>query len=200
MSKNNIRGAKLSALLWGIGAFLLIAAVLWVLVFHSLQDKNAREAKRLAKELYSLMPPIQDSFPDGRADTSMASIELGGADFAGVIEIPAYKACLPIYGKWDKSLVDKYPCRYTGSVYDASLIIGGSDNNGQFDFMKIITGGDKVLVTDTSGERYTYTVTRVKKTKDVSTKSLQNAGGDLILFARNTYSLDYTVVICSLKG
>ena len=89
--------------------------------------------------------------------------------------------------------------RFSGSMYSGSLIIGGSDNPGQLDFMKLITGGDTVYLTDMTGGRYSYTVTEILKTTDVSHDNLAAGDAALVLFVRNTYGFDYTVVRCALK-
>lgn len=138
--------------------------------------------------------------PDDRIDVTMPMTEVDGLNFAGIIELPAYEALLPVYGTWDKNKVSDFPCRYMGSMYDGSLIIGGSDNVGQFDFMKVITDGDFVYVTDMTGARYAYVVTEIKKSKDASTDNLISKNADLVLFARNTYAFDYTIVRCVMQN
>ena len=129
----------------------------------------------------------------------MAAMEVDGMDFVGIVDIPAYGRELPVYGHWEAGKVSSFPCRYTGSIYDGSLIIGGSDNAGQFDFMKLITVSDPVHITDMTGARYSYTVTDIRITRDVSTGSLRGQNADLVLFARNTATLDYTLVLCHLN-
>ena len=85
-----------------------------------------------------------------------------------------------------------------GSVYDKSLILGGCDNQGQLDFMKAISISDYVYFIDTMGARYTYVVTDIEITDDVSTTNLKSKNADMVFFAGNTYSMDYTVVRCKL--
>lgn len=180
---------------------LLIAAALGVLAFSQTEQQNAaEEAAEFVAQIRELMPQVQDTVPDNRADKSMPILEIDGKDFVGILEVPAYQAQLPIAAVWDPAEVTNYPCRYTGSVYENSLIVGGSDNEGQFDFMQIITGGDIIKITDVTGLRYTYVVTRIEKTSDVSTENLCTDEADLTLFARNTYGLDYTVVRCDLQN
>ena len=151
-----------------------------------------------AEKLYSLMPEPYDSFPDNRTSPAMPMVEIDGRNYIGILEIPAYGTSLPIGSQWDSGTVSEYPCRYLGSTYDSSLIIGGSDNKGQLDFVKKISNEDLITVTDTTGQRFTYKVTDIRRTKDVSTENLTSKEADLVLFARNTYSLDYTVIRCTL--
>lgn len=193
-------GKTLTRVLTVLGILLICGAVLTVVVSQVVQKKAAEKAEQIVSELRTLMPEIQNGVPDDRFHTAMPMLEIDGSNFAGIIEVPAYGTELPIYGTWDRGKVSQYPCRYFGSIYDGSLIIGGSDNAGQFDFMKIITGGDMICVTDVTGARYTYVVTDIEKTSDVTTENLTAGEADLVIFARNTYALDYTVVRCQWRN
>ncbi len=197
--KSTLRG-KLTAFLTVTGVVLVVLSVVLFAVSEISKGKMRDYAKSTVLQLYSLMPEVRNSVPDDRNDMTMASFEIDGNDFVAVIEVPLYGAELPVYGAWETKKVSSFPCRYTGSMYDGSLIIGGSDNEGQFDFMKIISNGDTVLLTDMTGMRFSYAVTDIRRTKDVSTENLSDTDSDLVLFARNTYSLDYTVVRCTLKN
>ncbi len=191
---------KLNRLVLIVG-ILLIAAALCLLIFSRTGQKNAAdEAAALVAQIRELLPQVQDSIPDERADNAMPMLEINGKNLIGILEVPAYQAQLPLGAEWDVSEVASFPCRYMGSVYENSLIVGGSDNEGQLDFMQTITGGDIVKITDVTGRRYTYVVTRIEKTSDVSTENLRTDEADLTLFARNSYGWDYTVVRCDLQN
>lgn len=189
----------LSRVLMWTGIALVALAVLLFAASRILIVRNEERARETVETLYELMPSVRDGAPDGRAETAMPVLELDGTDFAGILEIPAFGTVLPLCGTWDAGDVTKYPHRFTGSMYDGSLVIGGSDNPGQLDFMKAVSIGDTVYLTDAAGERYRYTVSWVEKTKDVSASHLCDADADLTLFARNTYGFEYTVVRCVLK-
>ena len=191
-----MKRSKFRIILTCVGALLILSAV-GLLIFSRISIKSAQSnAKEIVSELYSLMPETEDSAPDGRYNLTMPMLEIDGENFVGIIKVPQYSKTLPIYGNWDASRVNKYPCRYMGSMYDGTLIIGGSANEGQFDFVKTISNGDSVYITDTTGTRYKYTVFDINRTKDVSTDNLTSANAQLVLFARNTYSFDYTVICC----
>lgn len=190
---------KLTYILIVLGVLLIAAAIITMAVTMISQNQAAKRASEIADDLYALMPDVKNSAPDGRGNVTMSMIEIEGANYVGVIDVPLYNASLPIYGMWETSKVDRFPCRYMGSMYDGSLIIGGSDHEGQFDFLKLISEGETVYVTDTTGARYHYVVSYIEITKDVSTEHLTAEESDLVLFARNSYALDYTMVCCKLK-
>ncbi len=193
MKKNRLTNA---ILIFGIALILLsLGLLIGSRIFDRIAADNARN---LVVQLRQLMPPVSDAAPDDRVNMKMASMEVDGGNFCGILEIPAYNADLPVCSVWDSGSLSSYPCRFTGSIYDGSLIIGGSDSQGQFDFMQQITGGDVVYLTDMTGGRYRCTVTDAYRTDDVSREHLTSLDADLVLFARNTYSLDYTLVLCKI--
>ncbi len=176
----------------------LVVLSLGILIFSQVRgQKAATDARQLAAQLLQWMPPVQNAAPEDRGNNGMPSMEVQGADFCGILEVPGYNTTLPVGSVWNAGSLYRYPCRFTGSIYDGSLIIGGSDSAGQLDFMKKITGGDWVYVTDMTGNRYRCAVHDVMRTTDVSAEHLQSLDADLVLFARNTYGLDYTLVLCN---
>ncbi len=181
-----------------LGIALVVAAISVPLVSYLLQQNAAKEARALVSQLKLLMPQSYSAALDDRVNTAMPSMEVGGENFCGIIEVPSYNTDLPICQLWDQGKLSKYPCRFTGSIYDRSLIIGGSDNNGQFDFMKQIYAGETVYITDMTGGRYRYLVSDIRTVSKLSSDYLTAIEGDLVFFTKNTASLDYTVVICNI--
>ncbi len=178
------------------GVFLMLASAA-LFIFWNINKQNAlMDAKEVVKELREIMPETHDEIIDDRVNIALPEMEVNGKSYCGIIEVPAFQTELPIYADWDKRGVSKQPCLYDGSMYDGSAVIGGSDNEGQFDFMQSITNDDIVFITDMTGARYTYKVVKIDKTENASTDELISGEYDLTIFARNTYSLDYTVVRC----
>ncbi len=197
MSKPRIKASSVILLL---GVLLIITAIVMLVITQITQKQAAYASKETVAKLRTMMPEVHDEVTDDRVNVMMPAMEADGVSFCGIIELPAYGAELPIRESWDKRSALSVPCKYSGSVYDGSLIIGGSDKEGQLDFMQQITKGDCVYITDMVGGKYSYTVSVVKKSSDVSTDYLKSIDADLVLFARNTYSLDYTVVGCTFEN
>ena len=179
---------------------LMICTCAFLAVFSEISAReSADRAKETSEELRALMPEPFGAAADHRTNVSMPMLELDGENFIAILEIPILNTSLPVGADWDTDKLSDYPCRYTGSTYDNTLIIGGRDSIGQLDFAKTISIGNEVFVTDVTGARYSYTVEAIERTKDVSTEALTDIDGHLILFMRNTYSLDYTLVICKAE-
>ncbi len=180
--------------------FALIAGAVSLFAIWKYNESSASEkAKEIVSDIRKTIPESHAEIPDDRVNTVMPEIELSHGSFSGIIELPAYETELPIYGIWDKSKVKDYPCVFYGSIYDGSLIIGGSNNSGQFDFTDKITKADEVYITDMTGATYAYSVTDIEHMDDASSENLMNGNYDLTLFSKNTYSLDYTVIRCNFK-
>lgn len=190
---------KLSTILLAVGMLLMALAVAILVFDHFAAKKYAADARDRADKLISLMPEADDGLVLDKSDNTMPTAELDGGDYIGVIEIPMYNSKLPVLAEWDKGEVAKQPCRFSGSIYDKSLVVGGSDGIGQFDFMKLITVNDTLYFTDMEGARFTYTVSAIEKIGDASAEALSDGDFDLVLFARSSTAFDYTIVKCKLK-
>ncbi len=191
-----IKKPSLSDILIIFGAILISVSVILLGAQVFLEGVNADRALSVFDALRGLIPTPYDASPDDRANTVMPAMEWEGENYCGLLEIPAYSARLPIGQVWDTSKVSKYPCRYSGSIYDGTLMIGGSDASGQLDLLGQIGAGDSVFVTDLTGARFALAVADAFRTKDISPSALLGLDADLILFARNSLSFDYTVVCC----
>ncbi len=180
-----------------VGILLVVASVA-ILIFSSVgRQTAAQDAKKIVTELRTLMPEVHTAVSDDRINMTMPAMEIDSESFCGILEVPKYSTELPVHETWQKSRVGNYPCKYTGSLYDGSLIIGGIDYDGQLDFAKKIQNDDTVFFTDMVGGRYAYTVTDIRRSKDVSTEYLTSIDADLVLFIKNSLSLDYTVIRCN---
>ena len=197
MNKNRNKTTLVIAI---IGVLLVLIGVGTLGISRLSQSKARENAANTIATMRTLMPEIKNAVSGERYDYTMPMLEIGGDNYIGIIEIPLYDTCLPINGVWSKKDVSKHPCRYTGSVYDGSLVIGGSDNKGQFDFMKQISIGDYVFITDTVGNRFSYIVSDIEITNDISAENLCSEEYELTFYARNTYNLKYTVVRCEEKN
>lgn len=196
----NISNKKITTIAMVLGILLIVSAMITVIFHHVSQNNNKENVQQIVKDIYSLIPDVENAVPEAPADITMPVMEIDGQDFAGIIEVPAYGKTLPVYAGWNKRKLSKFPCRYTGSIYDNSLIIGAVENPGQFDITKLISGGDEVLFTEMTGLRYPYIITDIYMTKDVSTENLISQKADLTLFIKSDYGSDYMLINCKLDN
>ena len=131
------------------------------------------------------------------SNPNMPVLEINDADYVALIEIPSLNLALPVADAWNSRKLYSSPARFFGSCYDHSLVIGGADNSHQFSFCDKIDNGTVITITDMTGTQFSYTVSRVDRSKSAESNWLISSDYDLTLFCRDTYSMEYVAVRCS---
>lgn len=179
-----------------IGLALILCGLLALLGGH-LVGKNAIEKNRQAlQQIQSILPPATPGVMDHYADMQMPTMQVDGRDYIALLTVPAFDVELPIRSQWSYLGANRCPSRFSGTVYDGSLIVGGSDREGQLAFLSRIQNGDTILVTDMTGARFAYRVSMIYRTDSVEAEALMEGNCDLTLFARSQYGLEYIIVRC----
>lgn len=188
----------ITKILFWLGIALIIASLIIVLYSHISASKANEANSRTVSALNSLMPETHNGFFDDRTDTSMPTVELKKMDYIGIIEIPLYNSKLPVAAKWSNREAEKTPCRYSGSVYDGSLIIGASET--QFEWADIISIGEKITFTDMTGAVFSYNISDIEVSDKADTDTLLSESFDLSIFIKDTLSNKYTIIFCSSEN
>lgn len=179
-----------------LGICLLVAAVALPLLWQWNIKTSQQRSAAIVQTLRTLLPSVRDAVPEERRDNTMSALSLESTDFAGILEMPRYGASMPVCATWGE--VGKYPCRFTGSVYDRTLQLGATTQAGQFDFYREISVGDTVCFTDAEGNRYTYAVTALRYAQHADQQALQREPADLTLFVKNIYGFEYLIISCTV--
>lgn len=183
-----------------IAGVLLILGSIGILLFSRMNAQKARvEASEIVTEICGSLPERAPGVMDSFSSMDMPAHQIGGEDFSALIEVPAFGVTLPVGDGWEPALVRSYPCRFAGSAYDGTLVIGGADQPGQLDFLDRLEIGTVITVTDMTGAVFTYTVDRVGRSRTAEAERLMDPGVDLTLFVRDAYSLEYILVRCVAK-
>lgn len=194
-SKSN----KLSNICMVLGVLLIVLALGYGVYAVVSSKSAAADNQKIVALAEKLMPPVVDAYPEERGNSIMPSIELEGVNVLGIIEMPAYSVKLPVGSVWNAKRMQSMPCRYDGSVYDRTLMIGTTDANGQFDFAADVSVEDALFFTDMEGGRYSYKVSSIKHATSFGGASWSDKGADLTVFVKDSLSGEYTVIYCIAK-
>lgn len=190
------RGSKLLIAL----GLLLILVSLGALLGFRLQAASARKtAAATVSRVKALLPSGSPGILDQYSNMEMPVLQIGGQDIVAIVEIPAFGLSLPVRNSWEGGRVRRMPARFCGTAYDGSLVIGGSDQPGQFDFFGQLQPGAAVKLTDMTGRVFSYTVSRIDRISSATAEKLTAGDWELTLFVRDAYSLDYILLRCSIR-
>ena len=179
----------------GIGLLVVtaVALLLWNWGVHSSQKKAASYVSTIR----ALIPEPQGAALEERSNNTMSALSIDGTNFVGIVEMPKYDSSLPVCGDWGK--VTKYPCHFSGSIYDRSMQIGATTQAGQYDFYREISVGDSLLYTDMEGNRFSYTVSDIRYKNHADQTALQQENAALTLFIKNIYAFEYIIIFCDIS-
>lgn len=181
-----------------VGIVLILLSMSLLIFWQSRIKRNAEALSVYVQTLEELIPEVQSAVIEPRVNNAMPSLNVHGNNFIAILELPANDASLPVGASW--SVMDAYPCLYTGSAYDGSLIVGTSNQKGQFDFVKEISVGNAVYVTDMTGNQFSYKVTDIQYCDHADNQTLSSESDDLTIFVKNIYAFEYIIIRCSALG
>lgn len=179
-----------------VGACLLVGAIVILALWRWNINSSEKRAQYYVNTLQELIPDPQNVALEERRDNTMPVLSVEGIDFVGLIELPRYESVLPVCADWGKT--SKYPCRFSGSIYDGTMQIGATTQKGQYDFYRELSVGDTVIYTDVEGNRYTFVITSLCYERHADQAALQQKEAPLTLFIKNIYSFEYLIVFCDV--
>ena len=180
-----------------IGGSCLILIAITALILWQWNIRTAeKNAKSYAETLLTLIPERQNAVPEERGDNGMSALSIEGTDFIGLFEMPRYGTILPVGAAWGNAA--KFPCRFSGSIYDRSLKIGATTQKGQFDFYRDISVGDTMTFTDMEGNCFNLTVSNIRYTKHADTSAIGREDAALTLFLKNEFAMEYLILSCDV--
>jgi len=181
-----------------LGICLILVSVSMVLFFQIRKHLGVRHTQMILSSMAQILPEEIAGVPISSHTSSMPVLEIEGADYVAMLEVPSFDVALPVANQWDRNNLVLLPCRFYGSAYDKTLIIGGADDPRQFGFCDKIEHGARIIVTDMTGAQFTYTVSRIDRAKRAETQWLMDSDHALTLFCHDVYSMEYIAVRCSL--
>ena len=185
-------------LLFVLGIGLIVFSLCFTIVVQLQLHNGTKNCQKVVAEMNRLLPDRTPGILGMHSAPGMPVLEINGADYVALIEIPSIGIVLPVVDKWDSNRLSLSPARFFGSAYDSTLIIGGADYPLQFGFCDEIEHDAVLNITDMTGAQFSYIVSRIDRSKHAQTQWLQNEEYDLTLFCRSAYSMEYIAVRCIL--
>ena len=183
-----------------MGVSLILMSLCFVIVFQAVMKNSSAKSQKMAQKLSALIPERTPGLVDDYRDTAMPVVEIDGVDYVALLEIPAFGMKAPVADAWEGKILTTAVGRFWGSAYDRSLVIGGPDYPGMFDFCDDIETGTRITVTDMTGAQFTYTVSRIDRAGHAKAQWLTDAESDLTLFNCDMDSMEYIAVRCALDN
>lgn len=183
-------------LVLGIG--LILVSIAMVLTFQIRTHLGVKHSQTILSNMEQILPERTAGVPGSYLTSAMPVLEIEDADYVAMLEVPSFAIALPVADRWDRNALFSSPCRFYGSAYDNTLIIGGADDPRQFGFCDEIEHGAQIIVTDMTGAQFTYTVSKIDRAKHAETQWLMDSDCALTLFCHNVYSMEYIAVRCDL--
>lgn len=187
---------KKSRILQLIGYGLILCSLVAVLTGQIYGRIAQGNNQQVVSQMEQILPPRIPGVTDRYSVMDMPVLQVKGQDYVALLEVPAYGIRLPVKNNWKAGDLAGGPRRFFGTVYDGSLVIGGSDRSGQFDFLGSIELGDAVMVTDMTGAQFAYSVSEIRRADSAPTQMLMDGAEGLTMFVRESYALDYIIVRC----
>lgn len=181
-----------------LGTCLIVFSLCFVVAVQFQLHAGAKNCQEVVIEMNKLLLDRIPGILGEYSDSIMPVLEINGADYVALLEIPSQGIALPVSDRWNSMELSNSPARFSGSVYDKSLIIGGVDDPRQFGFCDEIEHDAVLNITDMTGVQFSYIVSRIDRAKYAQTQWLQDEEYDLTLFCRSTYSMEYIAVRCIL--
>lgn len=181
-----------------LGGLLLLAAALFLTVYNLMDEKRAEKvAKDQMSQLFAQITEEKEEIQGGEElyevypEMEMPQMEINGAYYIGIIEIPVLGLQLPVMsGEWSYEKLKIAPCRYSGSIYMNDMIIAAHNYNSHFGRIKDLKAGDDVRFIDAEGHVFEYEVGWLETIKE----------NDPISMVEKKEDWDLTLFTCTYSG
>lgn len=107
---------------------------------------------------------------------------INGADYVGMIFIPAMDRELPVFSEWSYRNLRTAPCRYIGSAYLDNMVICAHNYDVHFGSLKNLSYGDTVIFTDVDGHIFNYKIIEIVTLQPTAVEEMITGDWDLTLF------------------
>lgn len=179
-----------------LGIILVFCSVGLMFFSNMSTYKAQQETAEIVAHIQKILPTETIGSEDDNSSSEMPSLEFNKRSIVGLLEIPTTNTVLPVDGVWNEKTLKTIPQRFSGTVYDGSLVVGGYDRKDQFDCLEKLDIGNNITVTDMMGSVFSYKVELIERKKSAKKEDLQQSSYNLTLFTYDINSKNYIIVRC----
>ncbi len=172
------------------GCALIVGALALLILSVASRSLYRFRCAEYVSAIGATLPPVENAVPEPGRNNTMPVLPVEGVDFVALLELPAFQTRLPVCNQWGSP--EKYPCRFTGSAYDGTLIVGVEEH--LFPAAEQLYVGDLLTLTDMTGNRFSYRIANIEIHENVEAETLQDTDHPLTLFVKHSFSSKYTVL------
>ncbi len=176
-----------------IGIVFMLLGLGLLLCAMSLIAYNIYDEERVSAQTEALLEVLVKTFPEEtkKADeqrdeflqnSQMRTITVDGNQYIGVLNIPCLDLSFPVMNEWSTAKLKIAPCRYTGSIFDDSLVIAAHNYKRHFGGIKLLKPEDLVNFIDIDGNIYSYHVSFTETLGGTAVDEMVSGDWDLTLF------------------
>lgn len=195
-----------------MGAICILCGAALILSALSLFGYNRWEARSAELAAVQVLPSLMDAIQDhavpalapsaalekpGPDAYQMTEVEMDGFAYIGYLHIPALELELPVMSSWSDVQLKIAPCRYSGSVRSADLVILAHNYAAHFGRIKELSETDTVFFTDMDGITYSYAVAAKDILAPTAVEEMTAGTYDLVLFTCTVGGTSRVTVCCN---
>lgn len=195
MKKKNV---ILGRLLMLVGSLLVLSALL----LFGYNRRQERMAEKMSDAVLLAMQQQMEqniAAAEGRQQP-IQQMELDGARYLGMLELPTLGMTLPVQADWSYEKLRSTPCVYSGSIQDGGLVILGHNYRRHFGPIDRLRPGDEVILIDAAGNRFQYKTEELLVLDAAQVDEMIDPEYDLSLFTCNYDGKARITVRCSLQN
>lgn len=172
-----------------LSAVFFLSAVVWAAVLLSDEARVQQTTDRLLGQTQVLVeqnasedpaPEVPDHVLDPSREMPVVKTE--DVSVVALISFPTLQLELPVADEWSYELLRDTPCRYGGTPYQGPMVILGHNYTRHFGRLSSLSVGDEVLLTDTQGYVFSYTVREKETLPATAVEEVLHSDWDLTLF------------------
>ena len=179
-----------------LGVLLILVSIGSVLFLNVHEKRMDTKNREVVAQMQELLPARKAGSPLDYSQPEMPVLQIAGKDYVCLLEVPGLGVTLPVGNTWQSGLLPVPVSRFWGSIYDGTLILGGSNREGQFDFCSRLDLGDRLVIVDMQGTEFQCSVARIDRSSSVDFGVLHDPAYPLTLFVREEYDARYILVRC----